>query len=143
MADWWYLPPELNSENNNYKYILDIVDHFSKYTNSFLLNTKNAYEIYPLIKNFMNTYGYPKYLITDNGTEFKNKLIKSLCDSNNVKFIHGLPYRPHSQGVVEHVHRIIKKGLLCHKEDLQKKYNINYSLDNVVSIKKPKIFEYL
>jgi len=35
----------------------------------------------------------------------------------NVKLIHGLPYLPHSQGVVERVHRVIKKGLLCHKEN--------------------------
>ena len=53
VADLWYLPPELNSDNNNYKYILDIVDHFTKFTNSFLLNTKEVYEIYPLIKNLM------------------------------------------------------------------------------------------
>ncbi len=61
--------------------------------------------------------GFPKYLITDNGTEFKNKLLKEFCENNHVKFIHGLPYRPHSQGVIERIHRIIKKGLLCHRED--------------------------
>ena len=135
VADLWHLPPELNSKYTNYKYVLDICDHFSKYTNSFLLNSKESYEIYPLIKNFMINNGFPKYLITDNGTEFKNKLIKEFCENNHVKIIHGLPYRPHSQGVVERIHRIIKKGLLCHKEDLKDKYNINYSIDDVITIK--------
>ena len=67
MVDFWYLPPELNSDNN-YKYIIDIIDYFTKFINSFLLNTKEEYEIYPLIKIFMISYGYPKYLIKDNGT---------------------------------------------------------------------------
>ena len=67
MADLRCLPPKLNSDNN-YKYLLDLVDHFMKFTNSFLLNTKEKYEIYPLIKNFMISYGYPKYLIKNNGT---------------------------------------------------------------------------
>ena len=62
-------------------------------------------------------------------------MLKKFCIDNNIKFLHGLPYRPHSQGVVERVHRVIKKGLLCHKEDLKDKYNINYTLDEVINIK--------
>ena len=138
VVDLCYLPQELNSKYTNYKYVLDIYDHFSKYTNSFLLNSKEASEIFPLIKNFMLNNGFPKYLITENGTEFKNKQIKEFCENNHVRFIHGLPYRPHSQ-VVECIYRIIKKGLLCHKEDLKDKYNINFSIDDVITIKNDTI----
>ena len=69
----------------------------------------------------------------------KIKFGKNLCSNYNVKLIHGLPYLPHSQGVVERVHRVIKKGLLCHKENLKEKYNINYSLEEVISIKNDTI----
>ena len=55
------------------------------------------------------------------------------------KFIHRLPYLPHSQGVVECVHRIIKKILLSYKEDLKDKYNINFALDDVINIKNETI----
>ena len=55
------------------------------------------------------------------------------------KFIHRLPYLPHSQGVVERVHRIIKKILLSYKEDLKDKYNINFALDDVINIKNETI----
>ena len=41
-------------------------------------------------------------------------------DGNKIKFLHGLPYRPHSQGVVERLHRIIKKGLSSYKLKLKK-----------------------
>ena len=69
----------------------------------------------------------------------KMKFEKNLCSNYNVKLIHGLPYLPHSQGVVERVHRVIKKGLLCHKENLKEKYNINYSLEEVISMKNDTI----
>ena len=100
---------ELNSKNSQYRYILDIIDHFTKFTASYLLNSKEALRIFSYIK---------KYLITDNGKEFKNKILKEFYISNEVFFIHGLPYRRHSNNVVERVHRIIKFGLLCYKEDL-------------------------
>ena len=135
VADLWALPHELNSKNTQYRYVLDIIDHFTKFTASYLLNSKEALEIFPYIKNFMKNFGFPKYLITDNGKEFKNKILKEFCISNNVIFIHGLPYCPHSQGVVERVHRIIKFGLLCYKEDLGDKYNINYALNEVIENK--------
>ena len=37
--------------------------------------------------------------------------------------------------MVERVHRIIKHGLLCFKEDLGNKYNVNFALDQVVENK--------
>ena len=52
-----------------------------------------------------------------------------------IKFLHGLPYRPHSQGVVERVHRIIQKELICYKERMKKNFNIDYALSEVIRIK--------
>ena len=42
-----------------------------------------------------------------------NKKVKKLLNENNIKFIHGKPYNPHSQGVVERVHRTIRTALIC------------------------------
>ena len=39
VADLWYLPDYLKG-HSNYSYVLDIIDHFSKFCNSYLLNTK-------------------------------------------------------------------------------------------------------
>ena len=40
-ADIWYLTNELKT-NNNYIYCLDIIDHFSKWLFSYLLQDKSA-----------------------------------------------------------------------------------------------------
>ena len=71
VADLYVLPPELNSSHTSYKYVIDIIDHFSKYTESNLFNTKESYEIFPIIKNFIKIHGAPKYLITDKGGNLK------------------------------------------------------------------------
>ena len=134
VADLWYLPEYLKG-HSNYLYVLDIIDHFSKYCNSYLLNTKEKYEVFTHIRDFIEKNGKPNYLVTDNGTEFKNKLLTEYCQVNKIKFIHGLPYRPHSQGVVERLHRIIKKGLNCYKLKLKKTYNIDYAIAEIIRIK--------
>ena len=43
VADIWTLPKEI-ANLTNYKYILDIVDHFSKWYYGYLLHTKEAKE---------------------------------------------------------------------------------------------------
>ena len=94
--------------HSNYSYVLDIIDHFSKFYNSYLLNTNEKFEIFTYIRNFIELYGKPKYLVTNNVSEFINLLLKDYCEKNGIKFIHGLPYRAHSQGFVERLHSIIK-----------------------------------
>ena len=39
VVDLWY-PPEELSGKSNYHYVLDIIDHFSRFCQSYLLNTK-------------------------------------------------------------------------------------------------------
>ena len=74
VADLWYLPEYLKG-HSNYLYVLDIIDHFSKFCNSYLLNTKEKYEIFTHIKDFNENYGKPNYLMTDNGIDFKINLL--------------------------------------------------------------------
>ena len=46
-----------------------------------------------------------------------------------------MPYRPHSQGVVERVHQIREKGLYAQKLELKNKYNPDYALSEVIKNK--------
>ena len=67
MADLAVIPKELfnNLEkknydiNNKYKYILTIVDHFSKYSESYLLENKTHNSILNALTNFFESYGIP------------------------------------------------------------------------------------
>ena len=104
LMDITYIPIEL-IENNEYKYNLNVIDHFSKFLFSFLLKNKNAKSIVSNLETCFKKYENPKQIGCDNGSEFNNSAVKSLLNNNNILMITGKPYNPHSQGVVERVNR--------------------------------------
>lgn len=114
LSDITELPFELTTDNN-YKYLLNIIDHFSKYVWSYLLYNKKSETIYKLIKDNFEKNGFPEQFGIDNSTEFAKKKLKEFLDTNNVKFIHGRAFNPHSQESVEPLHRTLKNKLLCKK----------------------------
>ena len=60
-------------------------------------------------------------ILTDNGTEFKNKLFKEVISKLGTEFsIHSPPYRPQSNGKIEGFHRFLKMCICKH---------INYGLE--------------
>ena len=55
IADLWYLNGDLK-EDTGYSYILDIINHFSKWYNGYLLKTKNADEALTKIEMFIDNF---------------------------------------------------------------------------------------
>ena len=104
VVDLWYLPIELMGQTN-YHYVLDIIDHFSKFCQSYLLSTKESLEVYSKIHIFIETYGQPKYLISDNGSEFKNKILKKYCVEKK-KLYFFMDYH------IDHTLRVWSKGFI-------------------------------
>ena len=88
--DLWYLPKEI-WDKVNYKYIMDIIDHFSKWMWSYPMKEKTAQEAVTCIKSFIFSFGLPKKLHTDNGLEVKNKLMDDFCSKYNIKHIYSKP----------------------------------------------------
>ena len=111
------LPLELKS-NNKYAYLFNIIDHFSKFGMSYLIENKKSSTIYKNLKFALDCNGFPYEIGSDNGKEFRNELIENYLKSKNIKYIHGMPYNPHSQGVVERFHKTIKDGLYCRYNDI-------------------------
>ena len=99
---------------------------------SFLIKNKEAKTILYNLNFALECYGYPEEIGTDNGKEFKNKIIEDFLTEKNIKFIQGMPYNPHSQGVVERFHQTIKDMLFCKYAEAPKKFDIKDSLEIVV-----------
>ena len=91
-------------------YLLNIKDHFSKYSWSFLIQDKISKEVAKKIKLLFNEGHIPTLMQTDNGLEFKGKLDKLLRKSN-VKHIKSRPYNPQCQGLVENFNKYVKRYL--------------------------------
>ena len=121
--------------NNNYIYCLDIIDHFSKWLFSYLLQDKSAKTIISKIKLYiMNLMNFGKCVIfqTDNGTEFKNNELKIFFENEGIKHIFSRAYHPQSQGTVEAVHKKVKKYLIDQYNNDKEKFNIETNLDNFI-----------
>ena len=118
----------------DYNYVLDIIDHFSKWYYGYLLKTKTAEEVLKNIEIFMENFGKCKILQTDNGTEFKNTLLERYCLENNIKLIHSSPYHPQTNGVCEVVHKEIRKYIYTEYLKNKSDFNIEDELSNIIKI---------
>ena len=123
----------------DYNYVLDIIDHFSKWYYGYLLKTKTAEEVLKNIEIFMENFGKCKILQTDNGTEFKNTLLERYCLENNIKLIHSSPYHPQTNGVCEVVHKEIRKYIYTEYLKNKSDFNIEDELFNIIKIHNNKI----
>ena len=99
VVDIWELPESL-AENSEYIYILDCVDHFSKFLNAYLLKNKTMDLVISKIKLFIVNNGKCKIIQSDNGKEFDNIQMKIFYENSNIKFIKSSPYHPETNGAV-------------------------------------------
>ena len=133
VIDLTYLLHELCT-NKKAKYLLNICAHFSKFVISYPINKKSSNVITDKLKKCFEIFGKPEQNGTDNGSEFVNKKVKKLLSENKFQFVHGKPYNPHSNGVVERVNRTIKNLLICKYLENIKNFDLVNSLKNLINV---------
>lgn len=97
-------------ENKNYKYILTVIDCFSKFAWGIPLKDKTAIEVTNAMKNIFNSSGrIPKNLQTDLGKEFYNKIFKNLM--TEFKINHYSSFTHLKSSIVERFNRTLKEKM--------------------------------
>ena len=101
-------PLPISSSNN--AYILVLQDLFTKYTELIPLPNIQAASVAAAILNvWILRYGPMKRLLSDNGTEFTNLTLKSICAALAIKKIFVSPIHPQGNGQVERLMSTIKR----------------------------------
>ena len=78
-----------SKQNNNYKYILTVIDFFSKHSWFYPLKSKTSNEIINSFKDiFKKSKRKPKMIQSDEGSEFTNKQVQKFFNDNNIKWYH-------------------------------------------------------
>ena len=91
----------------------------------YKLTSKKSDVILQYIKEFCLYNGFPKEFVSVNGSEFKNHIMNEFCINEGIRYIHGVPYNPLTQGTIERFHYTIKKYLA--KETINNNYkNLNF-----------------
>lgn len=98
-----------SKENNNYKYILAVIDTFSKHAWVHPLKQKNMECITQAFHDLLKTGRIPKNLQTDLGTEFYNNKLKKLL--THYKINHYSTYSVKKACIVERFIRTFKNNL--------------------------------
>ena len=132
MIDITEISEDINDNNYKYKYLLDIIDHHSKLCGSYLLETKSSEEVIINLNDFISHYGSPKIIQSDNGKEFSNTLFNDYCAEHDIEIIHSRPRHPQTNGIVERLHKDIKKHIYIEKLTKKDKFNIKLAVQNAV-----------
>ncbi|KAG0440842.1 Gag-Pol polyprotein [Dictyocoela muelleri] len=98
-----------SEENGGYKWILTVIDIYSRFGFVKALKNKTGTLVVAGLKDIFHEHGPCEILQSDNGTEFKNKDIQKLCEDLNIEQIHGRPNHPQSQGIVERFNQTITR----------------------------------
>ena len=115
-------------------FILNILDHFSKFSYSFNQKTKTGREVLSNLQIFIKKFGKPEIIQTDYGGEFSNKDLDKFCEQNGIKLIHGAPLHPQSQGPVEAFNNTFKKLLDILIKHSNGNFDLNNLIDNVINM---------
>ena len=93
---------------NGYKYILTVVDHFSKFAFAFLLRNMEAATIARvLVDNVFCLVGAPYRILTDQGLNFEGQLFHELCKAMGIEKVRTSPYKPSTIGITERFHQTL------------------------------------
>ena len=89
-------------ELGNSSYMLHMIDEFSRFSVAVLMKTKKTEDfVDKFMQNWIQYFGYPKTLFSDNGGEFNSHLVREFGEAFNVKIITTAAYSPWSNGLVE------------------------------------------
>ena len=111
--------------SRGFKYLLVIVDYFSKYTLLFPLRAATARLVSKhLEEDVFLVYGVPNHVICDNGSEFIGKPFKTLLQEYKVKTIYTPSHHPQANPT-ERVNRTIGSMLRSYIGDNHRQWDVN------------------
>lgn len=106
------------------QYAMVVVDHFSRYAIVAPIPNKEAATVLRvLMERVVLVYGRPGALLSDQGTEFKNRAMKALCEHLQTRKVFTSPYRPQSDGLVERFNRTLLKLITAYVSAVQQEWD--------------------
>ena len=94
------------------RFLLVISDRFSKLTRTIPMRTTTALAVAKAFcTHWVFSYGPPRYLLSDNGTQFTAKFFLEVCRELGIAKVFTTAYHPQTNGQVERFNRTILNAL--------------------------------
>lgn len=107
----------LESKRNKFKYILVVVEAFSRFVWLFPTKTTNTAEVIKHLNTIFSFFGYPKRIISDRETAFTSNDFAQFMKENNITHVKVAVASPWANGIAERVNRFLKSTLAKLTED--------------------------
>ena len=101
----------LKGESHKKKYLLVMVDKFTKWIEAKPVKTVESGPVIDFISRVVHRYGVPHSIITDNGSNFTADEVKSWCGKMGIKLDYASVYHPQTNGQVERANGLIMSGI--------------------------------
>lgn len=88
-----------------------VIDHHSRYVWAKATNSNTTQATIGTLDNIFKSFGFPKRILTDNGTNFTNRVFKRYLNKNNVHTSRTTSYHPQTNGANEKANHTIFNGL--------------------------------
>ena len=93
--------------NRNAKYILTMMDHFSRFVDGVALCSKKATEVGQGLLTLIARHGAPRKILADKGGEFQSIWTRALHQDLRLKGISTSGYAPQTNGKLERCHSVL------------------------------------
>ncbi|KAG9450365.1 hypothetical protein H6P81_010330 [Aristolochia fimbriata] len=94
------------------QYIMAATDYFSKWAEAAAYREVKAATVVDFIRTqIIYRYGVPRYIMTDNGTPFKNKVMDHFCEKFRIQQRTSTAYNPAANGLAEAFNKTLCKIL--------------------------------
>ena len=108
----------LPTASDGSKYILVLVDGFTKWVEAYALPDQEAATCVTAAYNgFFSRFGLPRQLHSDQGRNFEASLVKELCALAGIHKTRTTPFHPRSDGLTERANRTLLRMLRSTTED--------------------------
>ncbi len=92
-------------------YLITFMCTATRYPEAMPLRSLKAKAVVKALISFFSTFGFPKVIQTDQGTNFMSRLFKQVLSQLKIKHVTSSAYHPESQGALERFHQTLKSML--------------------------------
>ena len=106
------LVTDFTKSSKGNKHILTIIDLLTGWPEVIPILNKSADTITKaFIRHYLPRHMFPQFILSDNGTEFKNQIFDKVTKDLGIERIFSAPYHPQSNGKLETFHKFLKPTL--------------------------------
>ena len=96
---------EVPVSRKNHRYLLVIMDYFTKWVEAVPLHDQTAASITKAITKICSTFGIPSILHSDQGRNFESHMLRQMLQAFGIKKSRTTAYHPQCDGMVEQFNR--------------------------------------